>query len=235
MVDLGGTAPPSWIPFSVTVYAVLYIIYLFGIFVNRLYAQIFNSIVKCLIFLLGLFVWPYGLNIAERLYSYLLPCRNHIRPIRKMLVWVYLQLLQTVYTPHSRNSVQTGVGVVGNKLCAIRIFRFDLYQDRNTFKYPYVRLGGSRTHIQNTFLSASYSNNLQYIFVLIVCQSFVLRWQLATMRLFWDLNSSRFWALACSHSAWVLYLACSPDSGTGPSTLNDKTQIKVRTMTMHSS
>ena len=30
--------------------------------------------------------------------------------------------------------------------------------------------GGIRTPVQNTFLSASYSNNLQYIFILEVCQ-----------------------------------------------------------------
>jgi hypothetical protein len=50
----------------------------------------------------------------------------------------------------------------------------------------------------------------------------------ATICLFWARNSSRFWDLACSHSAWVLNLACSPYSGTGPKTLKLNTQIRVR-------
>ena len=56
----------------------------------------------------------------------------------------------------------------------------------------------------------------------------VLRLHVATICLFWARNSSRFCTRACSHSAWVLNLACSPYSGTGPSTLKDNTQIRVR-------
>ena len=52
--------------------------------------------------------------------------------------------------------------------------------------------GGIRTPVQNTFLFASYSNNLQYIFILVVCQPLVLRLHVATICLFWARNSSRF-------------------------------------------
>ena len=82
--------------------------------------------------------------------------------------------------------------------------------------------------VLNPFLDRSLRCSLYYIFIFDCCQPLVLGLHLATIFLFWDLNSSRFWARACSHSAWVLNLACSPCSGTGPSTLKLNTQINVR-------
>ena len=45
---------------------------------------------------------------------------------------------------------------------AVRIFSF-IYN-------PYGEGGESRTPVQDMFLFASYSNNLQYIFILLCCQ-----------------------------------------------------------------
>ena len=99
---------------------------------------------------------------------------------------------------------------------------------------PNILYGGPGRHcpaVLNPFLDNSLRClSIYYTAKLNYRQPLVLRWQVVTIFLFWARNSSRFWIRACSHSAWVLNLACSPDSGTGPSTLNVNTQINVRFM-----
>jgi hypothetical protein len=69
---------------------------------------------------------------------YLLPCRVYIRPIRKTLMFCYPFVL------HPVKSNKTGWAQ-----CGISMFH----------NYLFGGPGGIRTPVQNTFLSASYSNN----------------------------------------------------------------------------
>ena len=182
------------------------------------------------------FPQPYGFHIAERHYLYSWPNRSCVRPIIKYTSqYIDGPYIFTIpFFGWSKGSLPR-LSILSNtsqEMYSIKHTRTTI-APKKTWKskcYANVFYGGPGRHcpaVLNPFLSNSLRCSLYCIFIFDCCQPLVLGLHLTTIFLFWDRNSCCFWDLACSHSAWVLYLACSPDSGTGPNTLQLNTQIKV--------
>ena len=77
---------------------------------------------------------------------YLLPCRNHGRPIIKHTTEIEYEGIEPSSTPHVLDA---------------------RFSQANVF---YGGPGGSRTRFQNTFLVASYNHIFNYTIILYLCQ-----------------------------------------------------------------
>ena len=92
---------------------------------------------------------------------YSLPCRNHDWPFIKKLISDLIasntSSVTSLFVVTSAGSISQTQIVFVTPSCSAVILIF--------IQFPYGGPGGSRTRVQNTFLFASYSNNLQYIFI----------------------------------------------------------------------
>ena len=110
---------------------------------------------------------------------YSLPCRNHGRPIIKYTSqYIDGPYIFTIpFFGWSKGSLPR-LSILSNtsqEMYSIKHTRTTIAPKKTWKSKCYANVfyggpGGSRTRVQNTFLSASYSNNLQYIFIQASCQ-----------------------------------------------------------------